>query len=101
MKENNRTDVLLEGEFAGHKIFQWINFENPSERAAEIGRSQLARVCRAVGKTQPGASSELHEVPCAIKVRVRAGKMGYDNRNEVVRVGPLQSNPSDNPEAPF
>ena len=76
--------TVLEGECQNRKIFQWINLENPNEKAAEIGLRELAAVCQAVGVTEPGDSSELHDKPCVIKVRICPATDDYDETNEIV-----------------
>lgn len=68
------------GEYKGKRIWSYINFENDSAKAESIGRSELAAICRAIGKLRPKQSAELHNVPLIIGVTVveRDDKKGPD-----------------------
>lgn len=41
------TFSIVDGEFAGRKLFNWFNYESQSEKAQKIGRAQLAGLARA------------------------------------------------------
>ena len=76
---------IVEGEHEGRLLWQRINLQHPSERAVEFGHRMLSSICRAVGKMQIRDSSELHNISCSIRVKIRRGADGYADSNEVVR----------------
>jgi hypothetical protein len=75
--------VVVEGQYEGRHIFQNVTLENPNEKAVEIGRRQLADLCRAVGKLRISDTSELHDVPFYARVGIEKGKDGYDDKNKI------------------
>lgn len=46
-------EVISEGH-QGRKIFQNLNFDNPSEKATQIGLGQLKKLCRVAGVDSEG-----------------------------------------------
>lgn len=62
---------ITDGEYAGRKVFDRINLLNPNNQAVEIGMRQLSSICRAVGKLRISDSTELHDTPCLIDLKVR------------------------------
>jgi hypothetical protein len=73
---------VLEGEHAGALLMLRFNYENQNPKAAEIGRSQLKRLCEACG--QPfglrNDTAELHGKPFWIKIDAKPGKGQYADR---------------------
>ena len=63
----------------------WSNYNTKNEniRAEEIGRQQLAELCRAIGVTKIDDTDELVGGVCSIKLKVREASGGYDAQNEV------------------
>ena len=49
---------IQEGEYAGEKIVDRINYDNPNETARNIAFSSLKALGNAIGKTEPMASTE-------------------------------------------
>lgn len=74
---------VLEGQYAGRKVFDNINIVNPSEQAARIGQAQLRQLCEAVGITGVLQDTvELHEKPFIGKVKIDVDQTGqYDPKN--------------------
>jgi len=71
------TVVVLDGQHAGHKIYDSINTHNPSAKAVEVGRSRLSMVALSLGISKFDDSSELHGIPFWAHVGTK------DDRNEV------------------
>ena len=61
-------EILSEGPAKGRKVFAWINYENASAKAQQIGREELASLCRAVGVTELDDTVQLHNLPLLITV---------------------------------
>lgn len=78
---------VLDGQHQNRKVFERINFINPNPTAQQIGRGTLSAICRAVGIMQPGDTSELHNRPMRIKLKVTRQE-GYNDKNEVVKYSP-------------
>lgn len=74
---------VLEGEHQGRKVFDNINLANPNPKASEIGQRQLSAVCHATGTLQISDSSQLHNLPCLIRVKATPPTAEYDAGNEV------------------
>jgi len=75
--------VILDGQYQGRKIFHGLNLQNANAQTVEIAYKQLSALAHAVGHTQVGDSSELHNRPLKIKVKVRPPKDGYDEQNDI------------------
>ncbi len=77
------TYEVVEGDFAGRKIFETLNLVNSNQTAVEIAQRALSAVCRATGVLHPKDSSELHGKPLVISVGIRAGSNGFDEKNVI------------------
>lgn len=80
------TWLVLEGPYSARKIFQNINLDNPNSKAVEIGQQELSAVCHGCGKLKVQDSSELHNIPCVIRVKIRPAKGDYPASNEIAAV---------------
>jgi hypothetical protein len=89
---------VLNGEFQNRKLWDRLNLWNPSAKATEIARGTLSAICRAVGVLTPGDSSELHNRPLRIKVKVEKSEE-YGEQNKVTGYKPRNGQPAQ-PVAP-
>jgi hypothetical protein len=74
---------ILEGQYAGRKLFDRINLVNANHTAVEIALRTLSSLCRAVGKLQVKNSEQLHLLPFIADVRVLPPKGAYGESNAV------------------
>lgn len=74
---------ILEGAFAGRKLFDRLNLINPNPATVEIAQRVLSAICHAVGKLQVNDSEELHGIPMALEVKVRPAKEGWGESNTI------------------
>ena len=75
---------ILDGTYAGRKVFDRLNIQNANEVAVRIAYERLSSYCHATGRMQIQTSAELHGVPISIKLSVRIDRTGqYDPSNEV------------------
>ena len=75
---------ILEGQFAGRKVFTNFNIIHSNVMTQEIAQKQLKAVCVAVGHHGMLADSgELHAKPCRIKVKVRKATDEYEASNDI------------------
>lgn len=75
------TFEIAKGEYAGRKVWQNFNIHNPSEKAQQIGREQVAAWGRAVGKPNAQDSDELLERNFQAKLGIEKGTGGYSDKN--------------------
>ena len=74
---------IIEGEYAGRKVWARLNLENPNETAVAIARGDLSAICRAVGVLTPNDSDELHDIPLVIKVVAKKRQDTGELTNEI------------------
>jgi len=70
---------IIDGEFAGRKLWDRLNLVNKNAQAVEIAQRTLSAICRAVGKMAVSDSEELHFKPLIASVKVRPA--GPDRNN--------------------
>lgn len=74
---------ILEGRYAGRKLFDRLNLVNANPEAVRISQQTLSAICRAVGKLQVSNSEQLHLIPLIADVRVRPAKGMYGESNAI------------------
>lgn len=75
---------VIEGQYAGRKIFVGLNLQNENEKAVEIALGQLSAIAHAVGVIQVADSQQLHNLPMFIKVKIVKDKDGqYEDKNDI------------------
>jgi hypothetical protein len=62
---------VLEGTYAGRKLYDRLNLVNANPEAVEIAQRNLSALCRAAGKMQVSNSEQLHLIPIRVDVKVR------------------------------
>lgn len=68
------THQVISGEYENRKVWDFINVSLPSSPKAEaIGRSQLAALCKAMGRPQVSSTEDLLYAPFEATVGVKAG----------------------------
>ena len=84
---------VLNGEFQNRKLFDRLNLMNPNQKAVDIAKGQLSAICRAVGILTPNDSSDLHNKPLVVKVKVRKDEE-HGEQNEVKAYKPRLAGPA-------
>ena len=79
---------IIDGQYAGRKVWDRLNLRNPNQTAVEIAMRTLASICKAIGIKTPRDSSELHNKPMNIKVSVR--EYNGNESNEVKKYMPAE-----------
>lgn len=74
---------VLDGEYAGRKLWDNVNIINPNPKAQQIGEKILAQICKACGITQATDSEQFHFKPMTAKVKVQPATGQYDASNQV------------------
>ena len=92
---------VLEGEYKGRYLFNLLNRDNPNPVAVEIGQKELASLCEAAGIDELEDSTELHGVPMAVRVIIKAGSGGYPPKNEIKAYKTEGDMPEKEEDSPF
>ena len=74
---------ILEGQYAGRKLFDRLNLVNANPDAVQMAQRSLSALCRAAGKMQVSNSEQLHLIPLMIDVKVRPPKGQFGESNSV------------------
>jgi len=78
---------VVDGQHAGHQVFDRLNLQNQNPVAAEIAYKRLSAYCHATGVIQVQDSQQLHGIPFKARVSVRTDSTGqYEPSNEVKAV---------------
>ena len=74
---------ILDGQFAGRKLFDRLNLVNDNPDTVDIAKRALSSICRATGQMQVKDSEQLHLIPMIADVRVRPPKGQYGESNSI------------------
>ena len=76
--------TIIDGQYQGRKLWSRLNMKNRNATAVEIAQRDLSAICRSTGIMTLTDSSQLHDRPIMVKVKVRKGTPGYpDDSNEI------------------
>jgi len=75
--------TVLDGEYRGRKVWDRLCLIHPRAETVKIARSQLSAICHAVDVLHPQYSTELHNIPLKITVKVKRDKNSDNMFNEV------------------
>jgi hypothetical protein len=75
---------VIDGQYKGRKLFVNLNLNNPNPEAVRIARAELGAICKAVGVLTPRDSSQLHDLPLALDVRMQKRKDTGEIQNKIV-----------------
>ncbi len=74
---------IIDGQFAGRKVYDRLNLINNNATAQEIGNGTLSAICHATGVLQLHDSQQLHGQPMQIKVKLKAAEGDYEASNNI------------------
>jgi len=74
---------IIEGEYQGRKLIERLNLNNPNSTAVEIAQRTLSAICRSISVMTPRDSTDLHDKPFMVKVKVKPGDANYGPSNEI------------------
>jgi len=77
------TCQIIEGPHQGVSLIDRLNLNNPNKTAEEIAQRTLSAICRSVGVMMPNESSDLHDKPMMITVKVKPAEGNYQASNEI------------------
>lgn len=64
------TFEIISGDYAGRKLWEYLNVEHPNATAVEIAYQTLALICKAIGLARVQDSSEMHDRPLLITIKM-------------------------------
>jgi hypothetical protein len=59
---------VVDGEFAGRRVWDRLNVSNPNKTAEDIAKRQLQELCLAVGVSTLNETEQLHDVPVLAEI---------------------------------
>lgn len=74
---------VIDGQYANRKIFEGLNLVNSNSAAQEIAYKQLSAIGHAVGHVMIGDSTELHNKPLKVKVKIKPATGQYEAGNAI------------------
>lgn len=74
---------IIEGEYENRMLWVRLNLDNPNATAVQIARRELSAICRAIEVLTPGDSTDLHDLPVVIHVRVKRRNDTGELQNEI------------------
>lgn len=76
---------VLEGQYAGRRIYERLNIDNPNKKAVNIARRAMTELCAVVGIVgELKDTEELHNVPVSVDVTIEEGRNGYGPSNKIL-----------------
>lgn len=76
-------EVLQDG-YRGRKVWARLNVRHTNQETERIAQQQLRELCESIGLTRFRDTSELHNKPMQIKVKIRKDETGqYEDQNDV------------------
>lgn len=96
------TFEVLDGPYAGRKIFENLNYRHPNQQAQQIAQQLIKSICDAIGLAGTLRDTEdLHFRPMVAKVYISTDKTGqYEPSNKIRRAMPAGSTPPAGKSAP-
>ncbi len=77
------TFQVLEGEYKNRLLWARLSLNHSNPTTSKIARGHLAAICKAVGVLTPRDSSELHNLPLVINVRLKKRNDNDELCNEI------------------
>lgn len=90
---------ILDGQYAGRKLFSRINLKNSNPVAQEIAYKEMSSICHAVGLIQCQDSEHLHGRPLKVKVKVKPATGEYEASNDITSYKNINENVGQVPAA--
>jgi hypothetical protein len=87
-------EVLQDG-YRGRKVWARLNVQHSNPKAETIAQQQLRELCDSIGVVRMQDTTELHNKPMCVKVKIRKDDSGqYEDQNEVTGFKPAGGSPA-------
>lgn len=90
---------IIDGDHEGRKVWSRLNLDNPNEKAVEIAKRELSSVCHALDKLKIADSSELHDKPCFLNIKIDPGKGDFGPSNKIAGYSSVKAEKTATPKA--
>jgi hypothetical protein len=77
--------TILDGEFAGRKLWDNMNLWNPSAQAVEIAQQTMSQLCHAVGLLQPKVVSDFIGRAVVVTTRIEKRSKASDELGNAIK----------------
>lgn len=77
------TFEVIDGPYKSRLLWARLNLNNPNATAVKIAQGELASICKAVGVPRPVESSDLHNLPLLVHVRLKKRADSDELTNEI------------------
>lgn len=77
------TFQIIDGEFKNRVLWARLNLDNPNGTAVKLAKAELSAICRAVGVMAPNDSTDLHDLPLVINVKLKRRKDTDELQNQI------------------
>lgn len=74
---------VVDGQYAGRKVYGNFNMKNNSEKAQEIGHKQFSALCHAVRVLMVQDTAQVHNIPYKAKVKLVPADGQFEAKNEI------------------
>jgi len=74
---------IVDGEYAGQKLFTNLNIENANPKTVKIAYGQLSAIAHAVGVLNVENSELLHDIPLKVRAKYQPANPPYDEQNQL------------------
>lgn len=83
------------GKYEGRLVFGQLNLVNPSAECVQIAQRELTSICQACGLEAIEDSTELHGIPFAAKVAIKAADGSWPAKNVIKKYYPEDEMPEE------
>ena len=81
------TFQIIDGEHKNRRLWANLNVQHSNPNAEHIGQQQLSSLCRALNVLQLKDTTQLHNKPLKVRVKIRIDAI-YGDKNEVTAYEP-------------
>ena len=74
---------IIEGDYTGRKLWSRLNLIHTTPNAVKFARADLSAICRAVNVMKLTDSTQLHNLPMVVVVKLKKDKETGEMRNEI------------------
>ncbi|WLY87250.1 hypothetical protein [Vibrio phage vB_VibM_83AMN] len=74
---------ILNGDYAGQKIWHNFNVQNENDKAVEIGMGQLSALCHAINVLSFTQTEQLHGIPLKVRTKIEKGNGDHQDQSRI------------------
>lgn len=74
---------IIEGQFNGRKLFDYLVVDQPVEEYAKIAQAKLNKICAVINVKEMTDTVVMHNKPLVIRVGIKRDKKDYTDKNVI------------------